>query len=278
MLAPVTKPAARRGLNMVALCGVSLLRCAAFCVLLLPVLLVVFLSFSNDNYTIIPPTGYSFRWYANIAEQQDLLDGLVTSLKIAGIVAPTALVVGTLAAFAQWRYRVLSRETLELLISIPIMVPSVVTGMALLILFSDLQMYSGFWNIVLAHLILCLPFATRPVILMLARCDRQLDQAAATLGAGAFETFWHVVLPQIRSGLLAGAIFAFIASFDDFPIAIFLIDADTVPLPVAMYHYMQWNLDPTLSAFSALLVLSAVVCAMAIDRLVGIGRFFGIDD
>jgi putative spermidine/putrescine transport system permease protein len=112
---------------------------------------------------------------------------------------------------------------------------------------------------------------------MLARYDRQIDSAAASLGASGWETFWHVTLPLLRPGLLAGAIFASVASFDDFSIAIFLIDPHTVPLPVAMYHYMQWNLDPTLSAFSTLIIGVTIAAGMQIDRLVGLGRFFGLD-
>jgi putative spermidine/putrescine transport system permease protein len=106
--------------------------------------------------------------------------------------------------------------------------------------------------------------------------DLELDDAAASLGAHPWQTFWHVTIPLIRPGLFAGGLFAFVMSFDDFAVTIFLIDPDTTTLPIAIYQYMEWNLDPTVSAVSALLILVAIAGTLIIEHFIGLDRFMGI--
>jgi putative spermidine/putrescine transport system permease protein len=124
--------------------------------------------------------------------------------------------------------------------------------------------------------IVTFPYVMRTVSVALARYDRGLDEAAAGLGARPAQVFWRVTLPIIRPGVFAGALFAFIESFDNFTVTIFLIGADTLTLPVAIYQYMEWNLDPTVSAISALLIALAVGLTLVIERTMGLDRFIGI--
>ncbi|MBM3560462.1 MAG: ABC transporter permease subunit [Alphaproteobacteria bacterium] len=128
----------------------------------------------------------------------------------------------------------------------------------------------------MGHTILTFPFVVRAVGVALSRYNPTLEEAATNLGGSPLRVFWHVTLPQLRSGIFAGGLFAFILSFDDFAITIFLIDSNTVPLPVAMYHYMEWHLDPTLSAVSAVLIVMSALVTIIIDRLVGLDRFLGL--
>ena len=261
-----------------ALAGVWSLRTAALLLFFVPMGLVIYLSFGRDAYSLIPPSGYSFKWYANIANEPEFLSGFLVSVQIAAIVTVAALIAGTLAAYAEWRYKLLPGRVMEIVLTLPILVPTVVTGIALLILFSRLHSYVAFWNIAVGHLIIALPFTVRAVAVALSRYNRQLDEAALGLGAHPVRVFLRITLPQIRSGIFAGGLFAFIVSFDEFSITIFLINADTIPLPVAIYHYIQWNMDPTLSAASAVLILMTIAAAVLIDRLVGLDRFVGLRD
>jgi putative spermidine/putrescine transport system permease protein len=252
------------------------LRGAALGLLLIPLALLVWLSFAHERYLVLPPQSYSFRWYVNAFEQPGFVTGLLLSLQIAVIVTCITLVMGVLAAYGQWRFKVAPGRSLETLLSLPLLIPSVVTATALVILANQLGSYNAFLNIVIGHAIVSLPFAYRAVAVALARYDRAQDEAAGGLGASPVKVFWHVTLPQLRSGILAGGLFSFIISFDDFAITIFLIDANTVPLPVAMYHYMEWNQDPTLSAVSAVLIAASVVVTLVIHRLIGLDRFLGL--
>lgn len=251
-------------------------RAVAVSLLILPIALVIFLSFGADAFTVIPPIGYSLRWYRNIFLQPEFVPAFLTSLQIAAVVTGVSLVIGTLAAYSLYRYDIPGRGFLEVMLYSPIMVPLVVTGAALLIFLSKLGLYSNFWNIVLGHVIITFPYVVRTVGVALARYERALDEAAAALGARPWQVFWRITLPVIRPGLFAGGLFAFVMSFDDFTVTIFLVGAGTRTLPVAIYQYMEWNLDPTVSAVSAVLILMATGATLLIERLVGLDRFIGV--
>ena len=128
----------------------------------------------------------------------------------------------------------------------------------------------------LGHIIITFPYVIRTVSVALARYEPALDEAAASLGARPWQVFLRVTLPVIRPGLFAGALFAFTMSFDDFTVTIFLIGTDTHTLPVAIYQYMEWNVDSTVAAVSALLVAMSVAMMLLVERLVGLDRFIGV--
>ena len=125
-------------------------------------------------------------------------------------------------------------------------------------------------------MIITFPYVVRTVLVALSRYDAALDDASASLGARPIETFRLITLPLIRPGLFAGGLFAFVMSFDDFTVTIFLIGPDTMTLPVAIYQYMEWNLDATVSEVSALLVLMAATSMLVVERTLGLGRFIGL--
>lgn len=251
-------------------------RAAAVLLLLAPIGLVIFLSFGADSYSTIPPTGYSLKWYRNAFVEPEFVTSFWVSIKVAAIVTPVSLVIGTLGAFALHRYRIRGGDALQALFYSPIMIPQVVTGIALLIFLNKVAFYSSFWGIVLGHVIITFPYVVRTVLVALSRYDAALDEASASLGARPIETFRLITLPLIRPGLFAGGLFAFVMSFDDFTVTIFLIGPGTMTLPVAIYQYMEWNLDATVSAVSALLVLMAAMSMLVVERSIGLGRFIGL--
>ena len=250
---------------------------AALLLLLAPIVVVVWLSFNDASVITIPPASYSTRWYANVFEKPEFVPAFWLSLKIAAIVTPLSAIVGTTAAFAMHR-RFSGARLLEVVSYSPLMIPLVVTGIALLFFLNRAGIYSSFWNIVIGHVILTFPYVMRSVSIAIARYDQRLDEAAASLGAPPWEVFWRVTLPSIRSGVSIGALFAFVMSFDEFTVTIFLVGATTQTLPVAVFHYLEWNTDPTISAVSALLILLAVLVVFCIDRLFGLNRYVGVSD
>lgn len=268
-----------RGQRALALAGgggATLCRLGGVVLLMGPIVLVIWLSFGGDEYTTVPPSSYALRWYENIFLQPEFVPAFWISLKIAAIVTPTSLVLGTLAAFALRRHRVPGAAALEAVFYSPIMVPLVVTGIALLFFFNMVGFTANFWNVTLGHIIITFPYVIRTVSVALARYDPALDEAAASLGARPWQVFLRVTLPVIRPGLFAGALFAFTMSFDDFTVTIFLIGTDTHTLPVAIYQYMEWNVDSTVAAVSALLVAMSVAMMLLVERLIGLDRFIGV--
>ncbi|WP_397475857.1 ABC transporter permease [Pusillimonas sp.] len=256
--------------------GVWILRVSAFGLLFLPILLVMLLSFGGDAYTTLPPQSYSMRWYANIFARNEFIDSFFTSLQVAALSTPISVIVGTLSAYGLWKYPRAGARALESFLMAPIMLPLVVTGLALLVFFNRWYFYGGLWTIVLAHVIITFPYSFRSVLASLSRYDRQLDEVAASLRVRPVTAFWHVTIPMIRPGLFAGALFAFVMSFDDFAATIFLISPDTKTLPIAIYQYMEFNLDPTVSAVSAMLVVLAIIGVVVVDKIVGMDRFVGL--
>jgi putative spermidine/putrescine transport system permease protein len=249
---------------------------AALLLLMGPIVLVIWLSFGADRYTTIPPTGYGLKWYANILARGEFIPAFWVSLKIALIVTPFALIAGTLGAFALNRFPSRGSNFIQSMLYSPIIIPQVVTGIALLYFFQIVAVRDAFWNIVIGHIIITFPYVVRTVSVALARYDLALDDAAASLGAKPAQVFWLVTLPLIRPGLFAGALFAFVMSFDDFTVTIFLTGTKTHTLPIAIYHYLEWNVDATVSAVSAVLVFLAVGVMLLVERLIGLDRFVGV--
>lgn len=242
----------------------------------IPILLVIWLSFGASSYAVVPPSAYSLKWYSSVLNQPDFVSAFWVSLKIAAIVTPASLLLGTLAAFGIYKSNLPSMAVLQAALFSPLSVPLVVTGISLLYLFSHMSMHDYFWNIVIAHVIITFPYPIRTVLASLARYDRSLDEAAASLGAGPWRTFRYITFPLIRPGLFAGALFSFVMSFDDFTVTIFLIGPTTKTLPVAIYQFMEWSANPTVSAVSALLIIGAVVMMFFVERLVGLDRVMGM--
>lgn len=272
-----TISAPRRALRITALSLTWGLRIASLALLLVPIALVIFLSMAADSYTVIPPTGYSLHWYRHMLDQDALVSGFLTSVAIAAIATPASVLVGAAAAYGMWRSPSPGARRFIPVLMAPVMLPLVVTGLALLSLFARIHFYDGFVNIVIAHVVITFPYSFRSVLAALDRYDRALDEAAASVGAGPWSTVVHVTLPSIRSGLFAAALFTFVMSFDDFAATIFLITPDTTTLPIAIYQYMQFNLDPTVSAVSAVQIAVILLAVLLADRFVGLERVVGLE-
>jgi putative spermidine/putrescine transport system permease protein len=244
--------------------------------LFVPILLVIVTSFSGDAYTTLPPRSWSMRWYWNAFVRAEFVSGFMTSLTVAAISTPLSVGTGTLAAYALWKYPGPGARALETALMAPILLPLVVTGLALLVFFNRAQFGTGLLNIAIAHVIVTFPYSFRAVLAALSRYDRQLDEAAATLRVKPWTCFRHVTLPLIRPGLFAGGLFSFVMSFDEFASTIFLITPGTTTLPIAIYQYMEFNLDPTVSAVSGMLVVLAVAGVLLVERVIGMDRFVGL--
>jgi putative spermidine/putrescine transport system permease protein len=255
-----------------------LLRIGAFALLFVPIALVIAMSFGGDAYATFPPRSWSFKWYLNVFRRDEFVSSFLTSLTVATIVTPISVTIGTLAAYGLWRRPGKTSRALESLFMSPVLLPLVVTGLAFLVFVNRVGIGTGISAIVAAHVAITFPYAFRAVLAALGRYDRRLDEAAASLRVRPAQAFWHVTLPLIRPGMVAGAMFAFVMSFDDFAATIFLIAPDTRTLPIAIYQYMEFNLDPTVSAVSSLLVVAATVGVLVVERLIGVDRFFGIGD
>jgi putative spermidine/putrescine transport system permease protein len=241
--------------------------------LLAPILIVVPVSFSAAAFVVFPPRGLSLRWYANFLTSRELTEALWLSVRLAVTVTLAATVTGTLAALALTRYRLPGREAIRTFLMAPIVLPGIVLGIALLIFLNRTPLAQTFGGLFAAHLVVALPYVVRTVAATLEGSDRIVEEAAASLGAPPLAVFWTVTLPLIKPGVIAGAMFAFITSFDELVVSLFLTGPRLSTLPVQIYNYIEFASDPTIAAISVLLIAFTTAVVLLVERVVGFTRF-----
>ncbi|WP_432251192.1 ABC transporter permease [Streptomyces sp. HNM1019] len=245
--------------------------------LLAPVLVTIASSLTTTSYVTFPPKGLTLHWYAELLNRPEFLDSFLLSIGVAAGAAVVSSALGLAAGLAIHRYRFPGKAVLDRLFSSAFAVPTIVLGIGLLQWYAQLGMASSPLTLLLAHLVLTVPYTVRLVLAGLAGLDRSAELAAAGLGAKAPRVFWHVTLPAVRGPLIAGAFFALITSFDDLTIALFVVTTDMQTLPVRIFNYLQYNYDPTVTAVGTVMVLFAAVAVVIIERVVGVAHLFGAD-
>jgi putative spermidine/putrescine transport system permease protein len=246
----------------IRLAGIGLLFLLTF-----PLLVLFGVSLNPGVEQIFPPTGVSLRWYYNLANRHGFGDATVLTLILASGTAVVSVVVATLAGLALVRYRFFGRDFVLTLLLSPLIVPQVVVGMAFLVTLSSLGIVSSLASLAILHVVITLPFATRVVVAALEGASCALEEAARSLGAPPARAFLLVTLPLVRPGIVAGGVFAFVTSFENFTASQFLVWNRTT-LPVELYLFVQTENDPTGAAVSSLVVLGVVLFVLAFNRLV----------
>ena len=242
---------------------------------LAPIVVVVVASFSAGAVPEFPPSSWSLRWYAHALSQPVFLTAARNSAVLAALATLINLPLSLAAALALTRGRFPGREAVQTLLLAPLVVPAVVTGIAILLAFSAAGWRDPMSRLLLAHVVVTLPYMVRTVMASLARLDPLAEEAAMTLGADRFRAFLHVTLPLLLPGLVAGAVFAFIVSFDNVSVSLFLTTARSSTLPIAVLGYVEFNFDPSVAALSTLLILASLVAAVGVERAVGLRRALG---
>ena len=243
---------------------------------LAPVLVIVIESFTSSDYIVFPPPGYSFKWYAEFAKRSEFVESAIISTVVALLASLFATGLGTMTAIALVRHRFIGSGMLRALFLAPLSLPGLIFGLALLQFLVRNALPRNVVSMTLAHIIITLPFAVRFVTVALIGLDRNIELAAASLGASRLATFRHVTLPLIRPGCVAALVFAFIISFDEVAASLFVSSPAAMTLPVRIFVYIDQNYDPLVTAVSTLLVIAAVIALGLIERAIGVGRLFGL--
>jgi len=223
--------------------------------LVAPSLVVIPMSFSAAELLSFPPPAYSLRWYREFVARPEWRLAAWNSVLVAVLVTALATALGTLAALGLVRGRVPARRLVTAVFLMPLIVPAIVTAVAVYGLYARLRLTGTVPGMVLAHTVLALPFVVINVSAVLQGLDPRLEHAARSLGASGARTFWLVTLPLIRPGVLAGALFAFITSFDELVVALFVSGIEAVTLPVQMWSGIRFEINPTVAAVSTLLIV-----------------------
>jgi len=247
--------------------------------LLLPVFMVVITSFSSSPVLVFPPRGLTTAWYSNISPE--FFEALRVSLVVGVSTAVLATVIGTPAALAIVRGRFPGKRLVATMFLSPLMVSTLVIGVGLF------QYVNTLWDIfrvslggtipalIAGQLSFTIPFVIRAVIAGQAHFDRSLEEASINLGARPVETFFRVTLPLLLPGVLSGAIFAFLTSFDDIPVALFVGGGNATTLPVKIYTSVEFSIDASVMAIAAIVICGSLLCVLILDRLVGVDKLMG---
>lgn len=238
---------------------------------LLPIAIVVPVSLNATASMSLPTDGLSLRWYQAVFEDDALIHAFGLSIFVATASSAISLVAGVPCAYA------IARRNLRVLDSIllsPIMFPAVVFGAALLMVFAPLGLVRSVPGLVAAHVAVTLPFVIRTMVSAFHGINVGLEEAATMLGANRLRTFRHVLLPLAAPGIVSSFSFAFIISFDEFSVSLFLVGTGVMTLPLEMYQRMQFIIDPTIAAASVILIAITVASVFALDRFLNFERLF----
>lgn len=233
---------------------------AAYCFLLLPLVIVVLASFNAGELLTFPPQGFSLRWYTHFFNSKPFMDSLFFSLRLAATAMMISTLLGTSAALYVVRFAGKWRDRLRLLIVAPLLLPEILSAMALLFFFYSIGLGKTVGALVVGHVLITLPFVFLAVS----------EEAARSLGANKFTTFRRITLPIIKPGVISGGLLAFIVSFDLFAVSLLLKGIGTETLPIQLFDYVTWDFDPTAAAVSTVSIVITLIIVLLMEKTVGL--------
>lgn len=246
---------------------------AAF--MLAPLVVVVLVAFTDKGYISMPFDGASLHWFREILNRKDFIDAFYRSVALAAGSATIAVVMTLPAGMAIAWHRFPGREALLGLLLSPLMVPHVVLAIGLLRLLTQVGVAGTTMGLVLAHTVVVVPFVLRLVVAAAAGFDRNVSQAAESLGASPWTVFARIELPLILPGLAGGWLLAFITSFDELTLSVFIASPSTQTLPVKLYAYIENTIDPLLASISTVMMGLTLALMLVLERFYGLDRVLG---
>lgn len=238
-----------------------------FVFLVLPIAVIVPLSFNAGSFLTFPMPGFSLRWYEDFFTSPKWLAAVYNSFGIGAATTVLATALGTTAAIGLMRLKPRARSVLGAVILAPLIVPVVITGVGVYFLYAPLRLTNNYIGLVLAHTVLAIPFVVLTVSASLHNVDGSLLRAAASLGASPVVAFRRVMLPMILPGVVSGAVFAFATSFDEIVMGLFLAGPTQRTLPIQMFNGVREEISPTITAAATLLVLLSIALLVTIEML-----------
>ncbi|CAN7710420.1 MULTISPECIES: ABC transporter permease [unclassified Ensifer] len=240
--------------------------------MLAPMVVVCLVAFTPENTLAMPWNGLSLRWFEAVFRHNDFMSSFGNSIRLALLSATISTLLAVPAALAITRYEFRGRDVLNALFLSPLIIPHLVLGVAFLRLFSLMGMTGSFTWLVATHAIIVTPYTLRLILASLTSMDRNAENAARTLGAAEWTVFKRITLPLLLPGISGGWLLAFINSFDELTMSIFVTSPSTVTLPVRMYMYASESIDPMMAAVSTLMIALATVTMIVLDRMFGLDR------
>jgi len=249
--------------------GFGLLVALLYAFLLMPLLIVIVASFSPDTSNTYALSRASLRWYREFAGSDSFVSAFKFSVWLAAIAAAISTVVGFLSAYAIVRFLRKRRDVGQALAMLPMMVPHLLISLSLLLMLTRVPM-PEIATLIIGHVLICMPFTIAGIIASLEGVDPELEAAAYTLGAPRWRVLFEITVPLVAPGVLSALIFAFIVSFGDVYIALFLSGPGMTTLPIEIFSYIQWESSPVVAAITTVQIVLIIVFGLMVERLVGL--------
>lgn len=241
--------------------------CLTFAFLYLPILVLALFSLSDSALLVFPIESFGLTWYRELFADEDLWRSVGNSLIVAGSVVPLTLLLGVPLAFGLDRLRFPGKAWLEYGVLLPLVVPGIVTGLALLLLFKQFDTRLSLVTVAIGHSVWCLPVVMTQIYARLRRFDRSIEEASLDLGANPVATFWRVTLPNLKSALIGSALLVFVLSFDEVPVTFFLTGSENT-LPMHIWSMLREGVTPVVNAIATLTIaLSILILALGLRFL-----------
>ena len=252
--------------------AIGFLALLSLVILLAPTIVVIIVSFTSSFSLKFPPPGYSLRWYVSLLDAWQLHAAALNSLKVGAWTTVLSTLLGVAGALGIARSLRAMARVLDSLFMSPLILPALAFGLSSLIYFTRMGFGVSVTTLVIGHTVVCVPYVIRTTTAALAQLDPVLLESSASLGAGRAYTFWRITLPIIRPGIISGAFIAFMSSFDNVPVSLFLRDADTDMLPIRMFQDLESRLDVTIAAASGVMILATLVMMIVMERVTGLSK------
>jgi len=238
----------------------------------LPILIVAFMSFAADGVLSFPPDGLTLDWYFVFLNNDSAIESILTTLQISIVATPITVALATMLSYGIGRYEFRGKDTLQILVSLPLIVPLLVVGISLTLFFGSLELGGGFGPIVASHVIRTLPFAALIILPTFLSFDQSLEESSKDLGANEVQTFFQVTLPNILPGMIAGGLLAFTISFNEFVYTYFVRGTGVETMPIYLWNQIQYTATPEVNVLSIVFLLVAVIMVLTAVLVTNVER------
>jgi putative spermidine/putrescine transport system permease protein len=240
------------------------------CYLLAPIIVVVVAAFTSADFIMFPPQGFSLKWFDKVLRDPEFVKPLWNSIRLGLAATLVSSLLAIPAAIALIRGAIPGRRIIETFLLAPLSLPTIILAVGLLFFSARIGLTNSFAALLAGHVVITIPYMLRTVLGVYAGMNREIEDAARVLGANDWQVVSYVTLPVIRPGVLAGAIFAFLMSFDEVAVALLLTNSDTTTLPVSILSYLVYNYDPAVAAISTIQIIIVIAALLVLERVFGI--------
>lgn len=249
------------------------LNAAILIFILAPIAIIFVFAVNPTPFISFPPEGFSLRWFEEFFASSAFMNALWLSLKVAVVTTALATVVGATASVALARGNLPGSRLITAFVLSPLMLPAILTGLALFQAYMFMDVGRPLWGLVAGHVLVTTPYVVRTTLAVLHNFDTRLEEAATNLGASPLRVYFEVTLPLIKPGMIAGGIFAFIVSFDQVPVSLFLISPGNETLPITLFNYLKFEMDGRIAAASVVSIAISFAIVLGLERTIGLRSY-----